>query len=162
MASALGGEIQLVSEEKKGSTFTLFLPASFDGAHLGNTERKIELRPATPASISVRDVPKPLVHETDPNIRDDRYTISPNDRVILIMEDDREFSQILLDFVHERNYKGIIADRGNAGLSYARYHRPDAIMLDMKLPVIGWKRGITSSQERPGTKAYTRADNFRL
>jgi CheY-like chemotaxis protein len=42
----------------------------------------------------------------------------------------------LLDFVHERNYKGIIAHQGNIGLSYARHYKPDAIILDMKLPVI--------------------------
>ena len=56
--------------------------------------------------------------------------------MILIMEDDLEFSRILLDFVRERNYKGIVAAQGNTGLSYARHYKPDAILLDMKLPVM--------------------------
>ncbi len=136
LAAALGGEIQLLSEENKGSTFTLFLPVIFDGSHLQSADRKIELRTAQPAPSTSKEPFKSLPPESDPNIRDDRHAIGPNDRVILIMEDDLEFSQILLDFVRERNYKGIIADRGNSGLSYARYHRPDAILLDMKLPVM--------------------------
>ena len=69
-------------------------------------------------------------------VNDDRYTIHENDKVILIMEDDTEFSRILLDFVRERNYKGIVALQGNTGLSYARHYKPDAIFLDMKLPVM--------------------------
>jgi CheY-like chemotaxis protein len=52
------------------------------------------------------------------------------------MEDDTEFSGVLLDFVRERNYKGIVAAQGNTGLSYARHYKPDAILLDMKLPVM--------------------------
>ncbi len=47
-----------------------------------------------------------------------------------------EFSRILLDFVRERHYKGIVATQGNTGLSYARHYKPDAILLDMKLPVM--------------------------
>ena len=52
------------------------------------------------------------------------------------MEDDTEFAQVMLAFARERNYKGIIAYEGNTGLSYARHYRPDAIILDMKLPVM--------------------------
>lgn len=67
---------------------------------------------------------------------DDRNTIAENNRVILIMEDDVVFAKVLLDFVRERQYKGIVAYQGNTGLSYARHYRPDAIILDMKLPVM--------------------------
>ena len=55
---------------------------------------------------------------------------------ILIIEDDEQFARILLDFVREKGYKGILANQGSAGLSLARNYRPDAIILDMKLPVM--------------------------
>jgi len=52
------------------------------------------------------------------------------------MEDDPDFAQVLLAFARERLYKGIIASEGNTGLSYARFYKPDAILLDLKLPVM--------------------------
>lgn len=136
LAGALGGEIQLISEQGKGSTFTLYLPAAFDSSHLMTFEKKIEVKTAT-HTRKEKARPKPLPSDLHSDqADDDRYQISENDRVILIMEDDADFARILLDFVRERNYKGIVADRGNVGLSYARYHRPDAVILDMKLPVM--------------------------
>jgi DNA-binding response OmpR family regulator len=35
----------------------------------------------------------------------------------------------------ERGFKGIVAVRGDEGLSLAHEYRPDAIILDLKLPV---------------------------
>ena len=69
-------------------------------------------------------------------ISDDRYSINEKDKVVLLMEDDIAFAELLLDFLRDRKYKGIIATQGNTGLSYARHYKPDAIILDMKLPVM--------------------------
>jgi CheY-like chemotaxis protein/signal transduction histidine kinase len=141
VAQVLGGEIHVRSQEGKGSTFTLYLPMHFKEAALPLSERKIvvkerktgvpvpALRSETPESVA-----KMLVAEGEMN--DDRYHIFEEDKVILILEDDPEFSRVLLDFVRERNYKGIVAAAGNTGLSYARHYKPDAIILDMKLPVM--------------------------
>lgn len=132
LAQALGGEIHLQSEEGKGSTFTLHLPLKFDtsGSVLPNDKIEIKM-PQTgeikrPATKGLTDIPA--------NVTDDRYTITANDRVILIIEDDEDFAQILLSFVKKKNYKGIITHQGNAGLSFARYYKPDSILLDMNLP----------------------------
>ena len=37
----------------------------------------------------------------------------------------------------ERGFKGLVALRGDAGLALAHEFKPDAIMLDLRLPVIG-------------------------
>src|SRR5690606_33748735 len=66
----------------------------------------------------------------------DRNTLKATDRLILILEDDLDFARILLELVRERKFKGVVATRGNVGLSYARHYRPEAILLDMKLPVM--------------------------
>lgn len=83
---------------------------------------------------------------------DDRYNIHDNDKVILIIEDDVSFAQVLLNIAREKNYKGIIAHQGNTGLSLARYYRPDAIILDMKLPVLEGAEVLRLLKNDPGLR----------
>ncbi len=136
LAGALGGEIQLTSEEGKGSTFTLYLPLNFDAANVTKGERNIEIR--KPVAKQVLPVIPPHVPSptAEAEAEDDRYNIRDNDKTILIIEDDVSFSQLLLNIAREKGYKGILAHQGNTGLSLARHYRPDAIILDMKLPVL--------------------------
>jgi DNA-binding response OmpR family regulator len=63
-------------------------------------------------------------------------TIQENDRVMLVIEDDVIFAGFLLQFFREKTIRRIVARQGNTGLSLARYYRPDAIFLDMHLPVM--------------------------
>ncbi|MCW3118449.1 MAG: domain S-box-containing protein [Chitinophagaceae bacterium] len=136
LASVLGGEIHLKSEEGTGSTFSLYLPLNFDADTRVLAERRVEIQ-AKKNDDSLKQKNRiEKLPVTEKEIEDDRYNIYENDKVILIMEDDLEFSRILLDFVRERNYKGIVTAQGNSGLSHAREYKPDAILLDMKLPVM--------------------------
>jgi len=73
------------------------------------------------------------------DVRDDRDEIQQGDRVVLIVEDDADVARTELDVAHERGFKGIVAQRGDSGLALAHEYKPDAIILDMKLPVMdGW------------------------
>jgi hypothetical protein len=67
-------------------------------------------------------------------IADDRHDIAPGERVVLIVEDDSLFAQVLLDLAHEKGFKGLVAGRGDVALTLARKFKPDAITLDIKLP----------------------------
>ena len=72
-------------------------------------------------------------------VSDDRDSIEAGDRVVLIVEDDADFARTELEIARERGFKGIVALRGDTGLALAREFRPDAIVLDMTLPVLdGW------------------------
>ena len=58
---------------------------------------------------------------------------------MLIVEDDADFARTELEIARERGFKGLVALRGDTGLALAREFRPDAIVLDMSLPVLdGW------------------------
>ncbi|MEP6621743.1 MAG: response regulator, partial [bacterium] len=72
-------------------------------------------------------------------IDDDRDSIEAGDRVLLIVENDVNFSKILLEMAREKGFKCIVALDGEAGLKLAHGFEPDAITLDIDMPVTdGW------------------------
>ena len=63
----------------------------------------------------------------------------PGDRVLLIVEDDPNFAQILLDLARDAGFKGLVAQRADRALALAREYQPTAVTLDLRLPdVDGW------------------------
>jgi HAMP domain-containing protein/CheY-like chemotaxis protein/signal transduction histidine kinase len=72
-------------------------------------------------------------------IHDDRSTVQPGDRVVLIVENDPHFARILLDMAREKGFKALVAMDGETALEVVREYRPDALTLDIDLPGIdGW------------------------
>jgi hypothetical protein len=72
-------------------------------------------------------------------VRDDREDIQAGDRVVLIVEDDPDLARTELEVARDRGFKGLVALRGDSGLALAHEFKPDAIILDLKLPVMdGW------------------------
>lgn len=140
LAKLLGGEIELTSKENVGSEFTFALSLTND-KH--DTNRAVAPYITKPSYIET--IPEILperftVDKIPLEVEDDRHEILPSDKVILIIEDDTSFAKTLLNFTRKRNYKGIVAVRGDVGIEMANYFRPLAILLDIQLPVKdGWQ-----------------------
>ncbi len=131
LAFLLGGEIQLESTPRLGSTFTLFLPDAYHEP--APSEAASPGRVTTRPAETVRTGPEPV------SVPDDRESIVPGDEVLLVIEDDPHFARILVDEAHEQGFKVLAATRGSDALQLARSRRPTVISLDVFLPdMLGW------------------------
>jgi CheY-like chemotaxis protein len=136
----LGGEIKLASEPGKGSEFTVYIPRE----RIREVQKIAEIMPADASIVKKAGTElqaKNFRADNIPqNLPDDRNVTGSEDKTILIIEDDIGFAKALLDFAHQKGYKGLVAVRGDEGIALAREYKPVGILLDIQLPVRdGWE-----------------------
>ncbi|MCK7559054.1 ATP-binding protein [Chitinophaga sedimenti] len=124
----LGGTLSLRSVLGEGSEFTVTVPL------VPPTEKPEEpavapQRVRTAAQQPAENTRQQYISDVIPEaINDDRETIQPGDKVILIVEDDTPFAKALLSFTRARGYKGVVSVRGDEALSMALKYQPIGVL----------------------------------
>ena len=150
----LGGRLQVKSADGEGSTFTLFLPQFYEGD--GATESTYRndsfdnddssgrssdgfRQSEKAANGTFRNATRDESDDEVLTVIDDRDTLRADEPSVLIVEDDRRFSQILLDTARANGFQGLVAFDGEDALRMAQELKPSAITLDLRIPKVdGW------------------------
>ncbi|WP_207395634.1 response regulator [Bremerella alba] len=137
LANLLGGEIALESEVGKGSLFTLTVPATFEPSQIETSP----VRKVLAASLPSHDTPSPdtLPTKSDPpfpkvEVKDDRRQLSGDRRLLLVVEDDLNFGEVLYGLAREQKFDCLLATTAEEGVTLAKQYQPNAIILDVGLP----------------------------
>ena len=148
-AGLLSGQIKVESELGKGAAFTLFVPEAI-------SVRAIQKKTQTTKSLKKKnETRKYSPHAAGPlynDLHDDREKIEPGADFVLIIEDDADFSRVLIDLAHEKGFKCMAAPDGETGLHNADYYKPAAIILDIGLPGIDGYEVMEKLKQNPATR----------
>jgi signal transduction histidine kinase/CheY-like chemotaxis protein/HAMP domain-containing protein len=144
LTGILGGRISVKSAIGKGSTFCIYLPLKIDTDSIDETLIEHIPYPKTP--------PSTIPIENEILISDDKENLNKQDIVILIVEDDAVFANIILEEIHKLGHKAIVASDGNSAISMTREYRPTAIILDIMLPIINGMEVLRSLKSDINTR----------
>ncbi len=142
LARLLGGRIALESRAGEGSTFTLTLPARYDATAVAPRDVSAPVAPApavtanAPAAAGALPAlfSRSAATAADWVLEDDRDTLLPGGRHLLVIEDDPVFAAIVCDLSREMGFQCLIANTADEALQLARSYRPSAVVLDLGLP----------------------------
>jgi len=164
LANLLGGEIEVRSQPGAGSTFTLVVPQTYSEALVAEPDLAQPSRQPEPSSVPMPAPSKaPARHDEQallnraaavPQARlaDDRDRFPFKERCVLVIEDEPQFARILHDLAHELQYSCLLSQNADDGFDTAVQYKPDAILLDMRLPDHSGLTVLERLKENPATR----------
>ena len=142
IAHLLGGEIAIESTVDLGSTFTLYLPQAIPdrSADDGGADGRVAQSTADGAASAAVA------------IADDRAALEGAERVLLVIEDDPALAQGLVHVGRAAGFACVAATQGDTGLRLAHEIHPDAVVLDLGLPVLDGWTVLSHLRRHPATR----------
>lgn len=126
LAQTMGGTLDVVSVEGRGTTFTLTIPVKADATP-----------PLAVAVTAGKHTPTPPAAAAA--IDDDRMADGSTAAFVLAIDDDPTILRSLVKIIRRCGYRALAAADGEAGFALALAHRPAGILLDLMLPgTDGW------------------------
>ncbi|HEY4198144.1 MAG TPA: response regulator, partial [Mucilaginibacter sp.] len=136
LAVLLGGTITLTSEPGVGSEFILTVP--FEAKVALPVEDEVPtIETFTPPAQFL----KPLAKMARDKNREP---------LVVIVEDDKNFANILQDYSRDHGYRAILVSEGTGAVDIIKENQPDAVILDIMLPgKDGWQilKELKNSEE---------------
>ncbi|MBT3308962.1 MAG: response regulator [Gammaproteobacteria bacterium] len=148
IADLLEGALALESSDGQadhGTTFSIVVPLE-PSKTLQQSSEHTQVQQLEQISGGERNIiPSTMVTDLPASgsgelLKDDQLTTSPSDeRILLVVEDDRRFANILMELGRKNSFKVIHAASGTEGVRHAEHYLPSAILLDIQLPIMdGW------------------------
>ncbi|MFZ6013995.1 MAG: response regulator [Bacteroidota bacterium] len=150
LAKLLEGEIELESKVNSGSTFTLIIPLEITATHYVQKERVLETRAPTRYTSRHDESNSRLLNY--PGTEDDRNHLEKDDKVVLIIDDDLKFADIVIKQARSKGFKVLSAATGENGLALAARYKPHAIILDLDLPGISGLHVLAELKANPDVR----------
>jgi signal transduction histidine kinase len=117
----MGGDINVVSEAGKGSTFTVRLPGDIENYDGEATSIRVRLPGRRPAHAR------------------EAAGVPPSGKVLLCIDGEHAVHELMERLATREGYAFVAAGNGEEGLKLAREKRPDLVTLEVTLPGIdGW------------------------
>ncbi len=96
-----------------------------------------------------------MVNEMINEAGDDRNSVLPNDKVLLVVEDDLRFGKIIIDKAHERGLKAIVATNYLEVFDFINRFMPICHYPRCKVAGYQWVEGARPVAERSELSPYT-------
>ncbi len=130
LAILLGGEISVSSEVNVGSEFVLTIPLSATQVVAKPTDE-----PSLPTVESYNQLSSFLPPVPSAPVASGRSV-----PLVVIVEDDRNFADILHDYARDHGYDSVMVSEGTHAVEIVKERMPDAVILDIMLPgKDGWQ-----------------------
>jgi len=156
----LGGSVAVSSAPNEGSVFTLTLPRGIPDVPAPSEHASAPVQlphytsaPAVvaPAAAAASVTPAPS-GEPLSTFPDDRDHPAAGRRTVLVVEDEMAFARILYDLARELDYRCLVAMSADEGLALAVSQRPDAVLLDVRLPDRSGLTVLQQLKDNPSTR----------